>query len=151
MSIHIGAKQGEIAPTVLLPGDPLRAKNIAETFLEDVFCFNEVRGMLGFTGYYEDKRVSTMGSGMGMPTLSIYVNELIASYGKPKAIGLRRDRSSGEVTIDEYAFTGDEFRRLIAYVERGGYPRWKDEERPGYVGRMTAAVAGTGLDPRVNE
>jgi purine-nucleoside phosphorylase len=80
MSIHIGAKQGQIAPTVLLPGDPLRAKNIAETMLEDVVCFNEVRGMLGFTGRYGDKRISVMGTGMGMPTLSIYVNELVTEY-----------------------------------------------------------------------
>ncbi|MCK5645374.1 MAG: purine-nucleoside phosphorylase [Anaerolineales bacterium] len=80
MSIHIGAKSGEIAPTVLLPGDPLRAKNIAETMLEDVFCFNEVRGMYGYTGRYGDKRVSVMGSGMGIPTLSIYVNELVKEY-----------------------------------------------------------------------
>jgi len=80
MSIHIGAKQGQIAPTVLLPGDPLRAKHIAETMLEDVFCYNEIRGMLGFTGRYGDKRVSVMGSGMGIPTLSIYVHELVTEY-----------------------------------------------------------------------
>ena len=80
MSIHIGAKSGQIAPTVLLPGDPLRAKYIAETMLEDVFCYNEVRGMLGYTGRYGDKRVSVMGSGMGIPTLSIYVNELVTEY-----------------------------------------------------------------------
>ena len=80
MSIHIGAKQGQIAPTVLLPGDPLRAKHIAETMLEDVFCYNEVRGMLGFTGRYGDKSVSVMGSGMGIPTLSIYVHELVTEY-----------------------------------------------------------------------
>ena len=81
MSIHIGAKQGQIASTVLLPGDPLRAKFIAETFLEDPVCFNEVRGMLGYTGRYGDKTVSVMGSGMGIPTLSIYVNELVSGYG----------------------------------------------------------------------
>ena len=81
MSIHIGAKLGQIAPTVLLPGDPLRARHIAETLLEDAFCFNEVRGMLGFTGRNGEKRVSIMGSGMGMPTLSIYVNELVNDYG----------------------------------------------------------------------
>lgn len=80
MSIHIGAKPGEIADTVLMPGDPLRAKYIAETFLEDAVCFNKVRGMLGFTGRYGDKRVSVMGSGMGIPTLSIYVNELVNDY-----------------------------------------------------------------------
>ena len=80
MSIHIGAEPGQVAPTVLLPGDPLRAKHIAETMLQDAFCFNEVRGMLGFTGRYRDKRVSVMGSGMGIPTLSIYVNELVSEY-----------------------------------------------------------------------
>jgi len=80
MSIHIGAEKGQIAPTVLLPGDPMRAKNIAETLLDDAICFNKVRGMLGFTGRYGDKRVSVMGSGMGIPTLSIYVNELISEY-----------------------------------------------------------------------
>jgi len=81
MSIHIGAKQGEIAPAVLLPGDPMRAKNFAETMLEDVICFNQVRGMLGFTGSYRGKRVSVMGTGMGIPSHSIYVNELISEYG----------------------------------------------------------------------
>jgi len=80
LSIHIGAEQGQIASTVLLPGDPLRAKHIAETMLEDAICFNEVRGMGGYTGRYGDKRVSVMGSGMGMPTLSIYVNELVTEY-----------------------------------------------------------------------
>ncbi|PZM65427.1 purine-nucleoside phosphorylase [Paenibacillus dendritiformis] len=81
MSVHIGAKQGEIAETILLPGDPLRAKHIAETYMEDIVCYNEVRGMLGFTGTYRGKRVSVQGTGMGIPTTSIYVNELIADYG----------------------------------------------------------------------
>ncbi|MFD3446169.1 purine-nucleoside phosphorylase [Microbacteriaceae bacterium 4G12] len=81
MSIHIGAKQGEIAETVLLPGDPLRAKYIAEAFLEDPQCYNNVRGMLGFTGTYKGKRISVQGTGMGIPSISIYVNELIQSYG----------------------------------------------------------------------
>ena len=80
MSIHIGAEQGQIAPSILLPGDPLRAKHIANTMLEDVFCFNEVRGMLGYTGRYRDKSISVMGSGMGIPTLSIYVHELVTEY-----------------------------------------------------------------------
>lgn len=81
MSVHIGADQGQIAPTVLLPGDPLRARHIAETMLEEVICYNEVRGMLGYTGRYGDKRVSVMGSGMGMPSMSIYINELLSEYG----------------------------------------------------------------------
>ena len=80
MSIHIGAKPGQIAPTVLMPGDPLRARHFAETLLEDAVCFNEVRGMLGYTGRYQGKNVSVMGSGMGMPTLSIYINELVMEY-----------------------------------------------------------------------
>lgn len=71
MSIHIEAKQGEIADKILLPGDPLRAKFIAENFLEDAVCFNNIRGMLGFTGTYKGERVSVMGTGMGMPSISI--------------------------------------------------------------------------------
>lgn len=81
MSVHIGAKKGDIAETVLLPGDPLRAKWIAETFLEDVVCYNEVRGMYGYTGTYKGRRVSVQGTGMGVPSISIYVNELIRDYG----------------------------------------------------------------------
>ena len=86
MSIHIAAKEGQIADAVLLPGDPLRAKFIAETFLENVECYNEVRNMLGFTGTYKGKRVSVQGTGMGQPSLSIYVNELFNSYNVQKAI-----------------------------------------------------------------
>ncbi len=97
MSVHIGAKPGQIAPTVLLPGDPLRAKFIAETMLEDVVCFNEVRGMLGFTGTYQGKPVSVMGSGMGMPTISIYANELISHY---EAKTLIRVGTCGAVQAD---------------------------------------------------
>jgi len=86
MSIHISAKKGEVAETVLMPGDPLRAKYFAETFLKDIQQFNNVRGMLGFTGSWEGKRVSVMGSGMGIPSLSIYVNELLEFYGVKKSI-----------------------------------------------------------------
>ena len=81
MTIHIGATPDQIADTVLLPGDPYRAKWAAETFLSDVTLVNEVRGMLGFTGFYKDHRVTIQGSGMGMPSLSIYANELIKDYG----------------------------------------------------------------------
>ena len=80
MSTHIGAREGQIAPTVLLPGDPLRVKYFAEKMLKDAVCFNEVRGMLGYSGLYGDKQVSIMGSGMGIPSLSIYVNELVSEY-----------------------------------------------------------------------
>jgi purine-nucleoside phosphorylase len=81
MTIHIGAAPGEIAETVLMPGDPLRARWAAETFLDDPVCVNEVRGMLGFTGTWRGNRVTIHGSGMGMPSLSIYANELIRDYG----------------------------------------------------------------------
>jgi purine-nucleoside phosphorylase len=81
MSVHIGAKKGDIAETILLPGDPLRAKWIAETFFENPVCFNEVRGMYGYTGTYQGKRISAMGSGMGIPSISIYANELIKDFG----------------------------------------------------------------------
>ncbi|MFC3612413.1 purine-nucleoside phosphorylase [Lutimaribacter marinistellae] len=81
MTIHIGAKKGEIAETVLLPGDPYRAKWAAETFLTDTKLVNETRGMLGFTGTWKGHRVTIQGSGMGMPSLSIYVNELIRDFG----------------------------------------------------------------------
>ena len=80
MTIHIGAKPGDIAETVLLPGDPYRAKWAAETFLKDVRLVNEVRGMLGFTGTWKGHPVTIQGSGMGMPSLSIYANELIKDY-----------------------------------------------------------------------
>jgi len=75
------AKKGEVAESVLLPGDPLRAKYIAENFLEDAVCYNQVRGMLGYTGTYKGKRVSIQGTGMGMPSISIYVSELLMVYG----------------------------------------------------------------------
>ncbi|WP_375587520.1 purine-nucleoside phosphorylase [Flagellimonas aurea] len=81
MSTHIEAKQGEITDTVLMPGDPLRAKWIAETFLEDAFCYNKIRGMLGYTGTYKGQKISVQGSGMGMPSAMIYFHELIQYYG----------------------------------------------------------------------
>lgn len=86
MSIHIEANMGEIADTVLLPGDPLRAQFIAENFLENAVCYTKVRNMLGFTGTYKGKKVSVQGTGMGQPSLSIYVHELFASYGVQTAV-----------------------------------------------------------------
>lgn len=81
MSTHIGAEPGQIAERVLLPGDPLRAKWIAETFLEGATCYSSVRNMFGFTGRYQGVDVSVQGSGMGMPSCSIYAHELINDYG----------------------------------------------------------------------
>lgn len=81
MSTHIGAQPGEIAERVLLPGDPLRAKWIAETFLKDAVCYSTVRNMYGFTGTYQGVPISVQGTGMGMPSASIYTHELINEYG----------------------------------------------------------------------
>jgi len=80
VSTHIGASSGDIAPVVLMPGDPLRAKWIAETFLDDPRCYTEVRGMLGFTGTWHGTPVSVQGSGMGQPSLAIYAQELFREY-----------------------------------------------------------------------
>jgi purine-nucleoside phosphorylase len=80
MSIHIGARPGQVAPLVLMPGDPLRARWVAETFLDDAECYTEVRGMYGYTGTWRGHPVSVQGSGMGQPSLAIYVNELFAEY-----------------------------------------------------------------------
>lgn len=81
MSVHIAAKNGEIADSVLLPGDPKRAKWIAENFLENAVCYTDIRGMLGFTGTYKGKRISVQGTGMGIPSISIYITELMKDYG----------------------------------------------------------------------
>ncbi|MEO1196598.1 MAG: purine-nucleoside phosphorylase [Pseudomonadota bacterium] len=81
MTVHIGAQKGDIAETVLLPGDPKRAEWAAKNFLTDARLVNDVRGMLGFTGMYDGQAVSIHGSGMGMPSLSIYANELIRDFG----------------------------------------------------------------------
>lgn len=80
MSNHIGAEPGAIAPTVLMPGDPLRAKWIAEKFLDDATCYSEVRGMYGFTGTWQGRQVSVQGSGIGQPSFAIYANELFKEY-----------------------------------------------------------------------
>ncbi len=118
MSVHIEAKQGEIAESILLPGDPLRAKYIAETFLEDVTCYNNVRGMLGFTGTYKGKRVSVQGTGMGVPSISIYVNELIQSYGVKNLIrvgtcgAIQKDVKVRDVIIAMTACTDSNMNRL---------------------------------------
>ena len=94
---HIEAQMGDFAETVLMPGDPLRAKFIAENFLEDARCITQVRNMFGYTGTYKGKRVSVMGSGMGVPSVSIYATELYKDYGVEKII---RIGSCGAVRDD---------------------------------------------------
>ncbi|MFS0751023.1 purine-nucleoside phosphorylase [Oceanobacillus sp. 1P07AA] len=119
MSVHIGAKQGEIADKILLPGDPLRAKFIAETFLEEPKLYNEVRGMYGYTGTYKGERVSVQGTGMGVPSISIYVNELIQSYDVKKLIrvgtcgAIQKDVNVRDVILAQGATTDSQMNRLI--------------------------------------
>ena len=86
MSLHIAAKEGEIAEVVLLPGDPLRAKHIAETFLENPKQYTSIRNIFGYTGTYKGKKVSVQATGMGVPSISIYTHELITQYGVKKLI-----------------------------------------------------------------
>lgn len=119
MSVHIGAKEGEIAETILLPGDPLRAKYIAETYFEDIVQYNEVRGMYGYTGTYKGNRISVQGSGMGIPSISIYVNELISSYGVKNLIrvgtcgALQKDVQVRDVILAQGSTTDSQMNRLI--------------------------------------
>ncbi|MDP4083580.1 MAG: purine-nucleoside phosphorylase [Bacillota bacterium] len=118
MSIHIAAKENEIAETVLLPGDPLRAKYIAETFLENTKCYNEVRNMFGFTGTYKGKKVSVQGTGMGIPSISIYVNELMQSYNVQNLIrvgtcgAIQKDVKVRDVILAMTASTDSQMNRL---------------------------------------
>jgi purine-nucleoside phosphorylase len=118
MSIHIGAKPGQIAEAVLLPGDPLRAQFVAEKYLEKAECHSRVRGMLGFTGLYKGRRVSVQGTGMGIPSLSIYVHELAADYGAKRLIrigtcgALREEIALGDVLLAMAAGTDSAINRL---------------------------------------
>jgi len=97
MSIHIAAKDGEIAEAILLPGDPLRAKFVAENFLENPVQYTSVRNIFGYTGTYKGKKVSVQGTGMGIPSISIYVNELFNDYGVKRAI---RIGTAGSINKD---------------------------------------------------
>lgn len=119
MSIHINAKKGEIADTILLPGDPLRAKYIAETFLEDVTQYNEVRNMFGFTGTYKGKRISVQGTGMGVPSISIYITELMQEFDVQKLIrvgtcgAIQKDVKVRDVIIAQSATTNSPINRTF--------------------------------------
>ena len=112
---HISAEMGDFAKTVLMPGDPLRAKFIADTFLQDVRQVTGVRGMLGFTGTYEGRPISVMGSGMGMPSIGIYSYELFSFYGVENIIrvgsagAMRADLELGSVVAGQGACTNSSF------------------------------------------
>ncbi|MCL2702904.1 MAG: purine-nucleoside phosphorylase [Defluviitaleaceae bacterium] len=112
---HISAKMGDVAEAVLMPGDPLRAKFIAENFLENPVLYNEVRGMLGYTGTYKGKRVSVQGSGMGQPSIGIYAHELYSQYGVRRIIrvgtagAFQPDMKIGDLIIALGACTNSAF------------------------------------------
>lgn len=118
MSIHIGATKDQIADTILLPGDPLRAKYIAETFLEGAECYNEVRNMFGYTGTYKGKRISVQGTGMGVPSISIYVTELMQDYDVQNLIrvgtcgALQKDVKVRDVILAMSASTDSQMNRI---------------------------------------
>lgn len=117
MSVHIEAKEGQIAETVLLPGDPLRAKYIAETFLTDVEQYNSVRNMFGYTGLYKGERISVQGTGMGLPSMMIYAEELITSYQVKNLIrvgtagGMKMDVKVRDVVLAQGATTDSSINR----------------------------------------
>jgi purine-nucleoside phosphorylase len=118
MSVHIGAKENEIAETVLLPGDPLRAKYIAETFLEGATLYNEVRNMFGYTGTYKGKKISVQGTGMGVPSIAIYINELMQSYNVQKLIrvgtcgAIQKDVKVRDVILAMTSSTDSQMNRI---------------------------------------
>ena len=119
MSLHIGAKKGEIAETVLLSGDPLRAQHVAENMLSDSQMYSTIRNMLGFTGYYNGKRVSVQGSGMGQPSLAIYLHELIHDYGVKTVIrigtcgAMNESIGLGDIILAMGASTDSNMNRIL--------------------------------------
>ncbi len=146
---HINAEMGDFADVVLMPGDPLRAKHIAETFLEDVREVNNVRGMLGFTGTYKGRKISVMGHGMGIPSCSIYTKELITDFGVKKIIrvgscgAVREDVKLRDVVIGMGACTDSKVNRL----------RFKDHDFAaiadfGMVRNAVDAAKALGVDAR---
>jgi len=118
MSFHIDAKAGEIAETVIISGDPLRIKHMADHFLEDAFCFNEIRGMLGYTGSYKGKRVSMLGTGIGIPSTAVFVHELANNYSVKNVIragtlgAMQSDLKIGDLVLAQSASTDSNVNRL---------------------------------------
>ena len=164
MSIHIGAEPGAIAETVLLPGDPLRAKYVAENFFDDAKCYNTVRGMLGFTGTYRGVRISVQGTGMGMPSHAIYVHELINDFGAKR---LMRIGSCGslqpsivlrDIVLAQSASTDSNMNRIrfsgMDYAPTASFDMLKTafdigvaEEMPVKVGNIISSDSFYGEEP----
>ncbi|MFK7969436.1 MAG: purine-nucleoside phosphorylase [Bacteroidia bacterium] len=131
MSLHIGAEPGSIAETVLLAGDPLRARFVAEQYLENAECYNQVRSMFGYTGYYKGQRISVQGTGMGLPSMAIYAQELMDQYGAKRLIrigscGAIQDHielndiifaqgASTDSAFNRLRFDGDSFAPLASF------------------------------------
>jgi len=119
MSLHIEAKKGEIAETILLPGDPLRAKFVADNFLKDAVCYNKVRNIFGYTGTYKGKRISVQGTGMGIPSISIYATELIKDYGVKNLIrigscgAIKPEINLRDIILAEGASTDSQTNKLV--------------------------------------
>ena len=164
MSIHIAAAKGQIAESILLPGDPLRAKFIAETFLEKSERFNEVRNMFGYTGLYRGERVSVMGTGMGMPSLSIYVNELIKDYGVKRLVrvgtcgGLTADvkvrdmilglSASTDSAINKVRFLGMDYAPAPSFrLLEAAYRAAVERKMPIHVGKIISSDSFYTEDP----
>lgn len=152
---HNRARKGEIAETILLPGDPLRAQFIAENYLEEAVLFNDVRNMFGYTGYYKGQRISTMGTGMGIPSLSIYVEELCSFYGVRNLI---RVGSCGAIaeglelydiilamsahtdsSVNAYRFDGGHYAPTADFsLLHAAYTKAEDLGLPVHVGSVTS-------------
>ncbi len=164
MSIHIAAKQGQIADRILLPGDPLRAKYIAENLLQGAERFNEVRNMFGYTGTYKGKRVSVMGTGMGMPSLSIYVNELIRDYGVKRLVrvgtcgGLTADvkvrdivlgiSASTDSAVNKVRFRGMDYAPAPSFrLLKAAYDEAVAKKLPVHVGKIISSDSFYTEDP----
>ena len=127
MSLHIEAGPGQIANTILITGDPLRAKFISESMLVDAVCYNNVRGMLGFTGVYNGHRLSVQGTGMGIPSTAIYVHELIHDYHVTRIIrvgtcgALDADLHLGQIVVADSAFTDSAAYRMDVETMETGF------------------------------
>lgn len=148
---HIHAPKGAFAETVLMPGDPLRAKHIADTFLQDVVCVNTVRNMFGYTGTYQGKKVSVLGSGMGIPSMSIYATELVKFYGVKNIIrigscgGLPLDVKVRDVVIAMGASTDSNVNRN----RLGGNLDFAALADYGLLERAVAAARAKSIDVKV--
>jgi purine-nucleoside phosphorylase len=154
MSTHISAEPGQIAPRLLMPGDPLRAKWIAETFLTDAKLYSQVRGMLGYTGTYRGEPVSVQGSGMGLPSLSIYAHELFAEYDVASIVrvgscgALSPDLELRDIVIASGACTDSAMNRIrfdgLDYAPVADYGLLR-AAHDGAVARQLAARTRVGL------